>query len=251
LEDERLARNAALAHDAGMADVKVKFDGQGLVPVVVQDHLTGDVRMFAHASLEAVRATLSSGRATFWSRSRNELWEKGQTSGNALFVRRVLVDCDDDCLIYLAEPAGATCHTGAPSCFFQTMEEGGNILRHGTTAQTVLARLEAEIESRRTSAASKSYTKQLFDGGAPLIGAKIREEADELARAISDESEERVAAEAADLIYHVMVGLRSRDVSWRDVLAVLEARAGTSGVTEKQQRLAKAFAERIGRGTLP
>ena len=235
-----------------MADVQVKFDGKGLVPVVVQDHLTGEVRMFAHASIEAVRATLSSGRATFWSRSRNELWEKGQTSGNVLFVRRVLVDCDDDCLIYLSEPAGATCHTGAPSCFFQTMQEDGSINRHGTNAQTVIARLEAEIETRRASgAATKSYTKQLLDGGAPAIGAKLREEADELARAIAGESEERVAAEAADVIYHLLVGLRSRDVSWRDVLAVLEARAGTSGITEKQQRLAKAFAERIGRGTIP
>ena len=108
-----------------MVDVAVKFGRDGLIPVVVQDHLTGDIRMFAHATIEAVRATLESGRATFWSRSRNELWEKGLTSGNVLEVRGVIVDCDEDCLIYSAEPLGATCHTGAPSCFFQTLERDG------------------------------------------------------------------------------------------------------------------------------
>src|SRR5262249_53539842 len=99
----------------------IDFDAAGLVTVVVQDHLTGDVRMVAHATVEAVRKTLETGKATFWSRSRGELWEKGQTSGNALAVRRVLVDCDADCLIYEVEPHGPTCHTGAPSCFFQVL----------------------------------------------------------------------------------------------------------------------------------
>jgi phosphoribosyl-ATP pyrophosphohydrolase/phosphoribosyl-AMP cyclohydrolase len=234
-----------------MADLPVQFDRNGLIPVVVQDHLTGDVRMFAHATVEAVRVTLETGRATFWSRSRNELWEKGRTSGNSLDVKRVLVDCDDDCLIYLAEPAGATCHTGAPSCFFQTMEHDGAVHQRGATAQTVLARLESQIDARKASSAEKSYTKALFDGGAGIIGAKLREEADELARAVASESEERVANEAADVVYHVLVALRSREVSWRDVLAVLEARSGVSGHEEKQSRLASGIAERIGRGTIP
>jgi len=234
-----------------MAELQVQFDRNGLIPVIVQDHLTGDVRMFAHATVEAVRATLDTGRATFWSRSRNELWEKGRTSGNSLDVKRVLVDCDDDCLIYLAEPSGATCHTGAPSCFFQTMEHDGVIHRRGAGPQTVLARLESQIEARKTSTADKSYTKALFDGGAGIVGAKLREEADELARAVASESEERVANEAADVVYHVLVALRSRDVSWRDVLAVLEARSGVSGHEEKQSRLAQGIAERIGRGTIP
>jgi phosphoribosyl-ATP pyrophosphohydrolase/phosphoribosyl-AMP cyclohydrolase len=165
----------------------------------------------------------------------------------------VIVDCDEDCLVYSAEPLGATCHTGAPSCFFQTLERRGGLLQHGATPQTVLARLEARIDARRASsvATEKSYTKSLFDAGAGAIGAKLREEADELARAVAGESEERVAAEAADVVYHLMVALRSRDVSWRDVLAVLESRSGTSGIDEKQARLAKAAAERIGRGTIP
>ncbi len=235
----------------GQSGLKVQFDHNGLIPVVVQDHLTGDVRMFAHATVEAVRMTLETGRATFWSRSRNELWEKGRTSGNSLDVKRVLVDCDDDCLIYLAEPQGATCHTGAPSCFFQVMEQDGAIHQRGATPQTVLARLETQIDARRGSTAAKSYTKALFDGGAASIGAKLREEADELARAVASESEERVANEAADVLYHLLVALRSRDVSWRDVLTVLEARSGVSGHEEKLSRLDGALAERIGRGTIP
>jgi phosphoribosyl-ATP pyrophosphohydrolase/phosphoribosyl-AMP cyclohydrolase len=229
----------------------VNFDRDGLVPVIVQDHLSGEIRMFAHATIEAVRATLDTGRATFWSRSRNELWEKGRTSGNSLDVKRVLVDCDDDCLIYLAEPQGSTCHTGAPSCFFQTMAGGGAVHQQAAAPQTVLARLEAQIDARKGATAEKSYTKALLDGGAAVIGSKLREEADELARAIASESEERVANEAADVLYHLLVALRARDVSLRDVLVVLEARSGVSGHEEKQMRLAKGISERIGRGTIP
>lgn len=234
-----------------MVEAAVHFDKNGLIPVVVQDHLTGEIRMFAHATVEAVRATLESGRATFWSRSRNELWEKGRTSGNSLDVRRVVVDCDEDCLIYSAEPSGATCHTGAPSCFFQTLEGTGQIQRQTTEPQTLIARLERQIESRKGSTAAKSYTKSLFDGGAEAIGAKLREEADELARAVASESEERVANEAADVVFHMLVALQSRNVSWRDVLTVLEARSGVSGHTEKQLRLVRAMEGRIGRGTIP
>jgi phosphoribosyl-ATP pyrophosphohydrolase/phosphoribosyl-AMP cyclohydrolase len=237
--------------NARMGGMNVKFGRDGLIPVVVQDHLTGDVRMVAHATVEAVRKTLESGRATFWSRSRNELWEKGLTSGNSLEVKSVIVDCDEDCLIYSAEPLGATCHTGAPSCFFQTLERSGQVQQHGATPQTLLARLEGEIEARKGSTASQSYTKSLFDGGPAKIGAKLREEADELARAVANESEERVANEAADVIFHLLVALRSRDVSWRDVLRVLESRSGVSGHQEKLSRLERAAADRIGRGTIP
>jgi phosphoribosyl-ATP pyrophosphohydrolase/phosphoribosyl-AMP cyclohydrolase len=234
-----------------MGDIAVKFDKNGLIPVIVQDHLTGEIRMFAHATIEALRATLSSGRATFWSRSRNELWEKGRTSGNTLKVHRVLVDCDDDCLIYSVEPLGATCHTGAPSCFFQTMEAEGETQQRAQP-QTMLARLEAEMEARRGSTAAKSYTKSLLEGGADKIGAKVREEADEFARAIAQEEDERVTNEAADVVYHLIVGLKSRNLDWRDVLTVLEQRATAklSGHEEKAARLAQALSERVGRGTI-
>jgi phosphoribosyl-ATP pyrophosphohydrolase/phosphoribosyl-AMP cyclohydrolase len=114
-----------------------------------------------------------------------------------------------------------------------------------------LARLESQIAARQSATAEKSYTKSLLDGGAAVIGTKLREEAEELARAVASESEERVANEAADVIYHLLVALRSRDVSLREVLVVLEARSGVSGHDEKQNRRAKGISETTGRGTIP
>jgi len=218
-----------------MADLPIVFDDHGLVPVVVQDFLTGEVRMLAHATAEAVNATLQSGRATFWSRSRGELWEKGRTSGHVLHVKRVLVDCDSDCLIYSAEPVGPTCHTGAPSCFFQVLTPEG-VAQKSEEPQTILATVEAILEARKTSSGAASYTKSLYDGGAAVIGTKLREEADELARALEGESDERVVSESADVLYHLLVGLRWRALPLNDVLAVLAARLGTSGHAEKARR---------------
>jgi len=219
-----------------MADaLPLEFDDKGLVPVVVQDHLTGEIRMVAYASAEAVRATVETGRATFWSRSRGELWEKGRTSGNAIEVRRVLVDCDADCVVYASEPQGPSCHTGAQSCFFQVLEDG-KLSQASEQPQTLLATLEAVLESRKRATAGSSYTKSLYDAGAGAIGAKIREEAGELAQAIASETDERVVSEAADALYHVLVGLRWRAIPLRRVLAELGRRLGTSGHAEKAGR---------------
>lgn len=215
-------------------------DDRGLVPVVAQDHVTGEIRMVAFATAEAVRLTLETKRATFWSRSRGELWEKGRTSGHTLDVVGVLVDCDADCLVYLVSPRGPTCHTGAASCFFRRLErdESGALVPRddAVPASTLLARLEATLEERKTSTAQSSYVRSLYDGGAEKIGAKLREEADELARAVAGETNERVASEAADVLFHVMVALRSRSVSIADVLAELHRRTGTSGHAEKASR---------------
>lgn len=191
--------------------------------------------MLAHANAEAVRLTQETGLATFWSRSRSELWVKGKTSGNEIRVSRVLVDCDSDALIYESEPHGPSCHTGAPSCFFRVLE-GDEPSSKSAAPQTTLARLEAVLDARKASNAGKSYTKSLYDGGAAKIGDKVREEADELARALASESDERLVSEAADVLFHVLVALRSRSVSLRDVLACLESRAGTSGHEEKASR---------------
>ncbi len=218
------------------AKLPLSFDAAGLLPVVVQDHLTGEIRMLAHASVEAVQATLETGRATFWSRSRGELWEKGRTSGNDLVVTRILVDCDADALVYLAEPHGPTCHTDAPSCFFQALE-GGVLVQKAEQPQTTLARLEETLEARKASTAEKSYTKTLLTGGAPAIGAKLREEAGELAEALARENDDRVTSEAADVVYHLLVGLQHRGIAWRDVLAKLEARSAASGHAEKASRV--------------
>jgi phosphoribosyl-ATP pyrophosphohydrolase/phosphoribosyl-AMP cyclohydrolase len=221
-----------------MPPLPIKFDANGLVPVVVQDRLTGEIRMFAFATEAAVRATLETGRATFFSRSRGELWEKGSTSGNTIRVHEVLVDCDADCLLYSADPQGPSCHTGAASCFFQVLE--GEALSQPAlaekTAQTALAKLEATLESRKQATGTSSYTKSLYDAGAARIGAKIREEADELSLAVEAETDDRVVSEAADVLYHVMVGLRWRSIPLRRVLAELARRVGTSGHQEKAAR---------------
>jgi len=219
----------------------LKYGDDGLVPVVVQDHLTGEIRMVGHANDEAVAATLATGKGTFWSRSRGQLWEKGSTSGHTLRVERVLVDCDADCLVYQGEPHGPTCHTGAGSCFFRSLEGAGagadgDIQTRGEPPQTLLATLEAVLESRKKSTGSASYTKSLYDAGAHAIGAKIGEEAAELSHAIAEESDERVVSEAADTLYHLMVALRWRAIPFRRVLAELASRLGTSGHEEKAQR---------------
>jgi phosphoribosyl-ATP pyrophosphohydrolase/phosphoribosyl-AMP cyclohydrolase len=215
--------------------VSLVFDS-GLIPVVAQDRVSGEIRMVAFANAEAVRRTLESGKATFFSRSRGELWEKGQTSGNAMDVSAVLVDCDADCLVYLVAPRGPTCHTGAATCFFRRLAPDGTIATDAVPAPTALARLEAVIEARKQSTASASYVKSLFDGGAEKIGGKLREEADELARAVASESDDRVVSEAADVVFHILVALRSRSLPLDLVLRELDRRSGTSGHVEKAQR---------------
>jgi phosphoribosyl-ATP pyrophosphohydrolase/phosphoribosyl-AMP cyclohydrolase len=233
----------------------LKFDANGLIPVIVQDHLTGEIRMFAHANEEAIRSTQATGKATFFSRSRNELWEKGKTSGNEIHVLRILVDCDADCLIYASEPKGPSCHTGAPSCFFRALEGSelveltpeGKPLPSGAgpaeprtatepITQTVLGTLEGVLEARKTSTGRASYTKKLYDGGASAIGAKITEEAGELVQALAGETDDRVVSETADLLYHAIVGLRWRAIPLRRVLFELARRFGRSGHEEKASR---------------
>jgi phosphoribosyl-ATP pyrophosphohydrolase/phosphoribosyl-AMP cyclohydrolase len=184
---------------------------------------------------EALARTLETGRATFFSRSRKALWVKGESSGHALHVREVYVDCDEDTLLVHVDPVGPSCHTGQPSCFFRHFESAG-VRDEAVPATAFLSRLEREIDSRKQSSGEKSYTKSLLDGGAARIGCKVREEASEFVQALGSESNERVASEAADVLYHLLVGLAHRGVALRDVLDVLARRAGTSGHVEKASR---------------
>jgi phosphoribosyl-AMP cyclohydrolase / phosphoribosyl-ATP pyrophosphohydrolase len=216
--------------------VDLAFGDAGLIPAVAQDRLTGQVRMVAFMNRASLARTLETGRATFWSRSRGELWEKGATSGHVLAVRSVHADCDADALLLLTDPVGPTCHTGAPSCFFREVAADGTAAETGASASVFLETLEQVIAERRTAPNEKSYTRSLLDGGPARIGEKIREEADELARALDGETSERVTSEAADLVYHVLVGLAARGVPMRDVLAALAARSGRSGHDEKASR---------------
>ncbi len=205
---------------------------EDLQPVVVQDRLTGEIRMLAYATGTARARTAESGLATFHSRSRGALWVKGETSGNTIAVDRILVDCDGDAFVYQGDPRGPSCHTGEPSCFFRDAGTGDAAT---LAAQTGIGRLEQVIARRKAATAEVSYTRSLLDRPG-AIGSKIREEADELARAVDGESDGRVVSEAADLVFHALVGLASRGISWRSVLVELDRRAGTSGHDEIRAR---------------
>jgi phosphoribosyl-ATP pyrophosphohydrolase/phosphoribosyl-AMP cyclohydrolase len=212
-----------------MSQLPLKYDAQGLVPVVMQDHITGEIRMFAFATDAAVRKTLETGRATFWSRSRGELWQKGRASGQETAVVRVLADCDADVLIYSSDPECPSCHSGAQSCFFQALD-GDRLGQASEQPQTLLASLEARIEASRRSTfdGGVGAGKGSVDAGARSIAAKFREEAGRLAQAFESEGEERVVFVAADTMYQLLVGLRSRSIALRRVLVELARRLGTT-----------------------
>lgn len=214
----------------------LKRDAAGLVTVVVQDRQTGMVRMVAHADDEALKATLETGLGHFHSRSRARLWKKGEESGHFLHVHELWADCDADCVLYLVDPDGPSCHTGREACFFTRIGNDGSPTASTQHGAPSFVRLWSELESRRDASAEKSYTRSLLDKGALKIGEKIREEGDELARAVEGESDERVISEAGDVVYHLLVGLLFRKLSLRDVQAQLASRFGVSGHQEKASR---------------
>lgn len=215
----------------------LNYDDQGLVAVIAQDAETGEVRMMAYADQIAIERTLSTGLAHFYSRSRQKLWKKGESSGNTLRVRGVWVDCDGDTLLYMVDPAGPSCHTGAQTCFFRHLDADGNLVGAGNdSAAPTLLRLERTLQARKASDAGKSYTKSLLDAGPAKVDAKLREEAAELGEALIGESDDRVASEAGDVIYHLLVGLVLREISLRDLLSELSRRFAQSGHEEKASR---------------
>lgn len=214
----------------------LKFDERGLIVAIAQDHLSGEVRMVAWMNREALSETERTGYATFYSRSRERLWVKGETSGHRLKVHSITADCDGDTLLLGVSPEGPSCHTGARNCFFNPVVRSAAVESKNAPVAPVLTSLEDIIRARQSSTGDKSYTKSLLDGGAERVGGKIREEAGELADALASESDERVASEAADLLFHLLVGLRHRDVDWTQVIEVLSARMGVSGHVEKAQR---------------
>jgi phosphoribosyl-ATP pyrophosphohydrolase/phosphoribosyl-AMP cyclohydrolase len=200
----------------------IQFDADGLVPCVMQDWATGEVLTLAYMNAEALRLTAETGEVHFYSRSRRELWHKGETSGNVQRVRQLRYDCDADAVLALVEPAGPACHTGERSCFHRELESGE---APDPALHEVLPRLERTLADRAEARPEGSYTVELLDNP-KLIGEKVREEAEEVTRAARDESDERVAEEAADVIYHLEVLLRSRGVPLATVLEVLDGRRG-------------------------
>jgi phosphoribosyl-ATP pyrophosphohydrolase/phosphoribosyl-AMP cyclohydrolase len=217
----------------------VKFDEAGLVPVIAQEASTGMVRMFAWANRDALAATLATGEAHFWSRSRKASWRKGETSGNTLAVREVRVDCDGDVVLYLCDPAGPSCHTGATSCFFRRVGDDGALIEDDGPPDPpalVLSRVADVIARRRRERPEKSYVVSLLDKGLPKINGKITEESGELTQALLEDDAAHIAHEAADLIFHALVGLEATGVPVDAVFGELRRRFGVSGIDEKASR---------------
>ena len=201
-------------------DIKsLKFDERGLIPAIVQDARTREVLTLAYMNAESLARTIETGETWFWSRSRNELWHKGETSGNTQNVVALHSDCDKDAIVVLVNPAGPACHTGARSCFDTGANEDLSLL---------LNRLYELIASRERERPEGSYTTYLFDSGLDKILKKVGEESAETIIAAKNEDRTRLTAEVADLVYHLLVLLVARGLSLDEIRAELASRRGAS-----------------------
>jgi phosphoribosyl-ATP pyrophosphohydrolase/phosphoribosyl-AMP cyclohydrolase len=198
-----------------MEPPSIRFDSNGLAPCVIQDWRSGEVLTLAYMNAEALQRTRDTGEVHLFSRSRNELWHKGATSGHTQAVKALRYDCDADAILALVEPAGPACHTGERTCFFT-----GEL---DAAPHEALPGLERTLLERQRTPTEGSYTAKLL-ADPPLIGEKVQEEAEEVVRAAREESDERVAEEAADVLYHLTVLLRSRGLSLADAEEVLIGR---------------------------
>jgi phosphoribosyl-ATP pyrophosphohydrolase/phosphoribosyl-AMP cyclohydrolase len=204
----------------------IRWDAQGLVPAVVQDAVSKDVLMLAYMNEESLRRTIESGEAWFWSRSRQALWHKGETSGNVLRVRALRYDCDADTVLVIVDPAGPACHTGKYSCFFHEVDLGQAAAAAPSQADrfAILGRLESVIAARDAERPEGAYTTYLFEKGVDKILKKVGEETSEVIIAAKNRSAEELRYEASDLIFHLFVLLREQRLPLDEVLAELERR---------------------------
>ena len=210
----------------------IRFDERGLVPAIAQDWLTGEVLMLAYMNREALEKTLATGRVHYYSRSRQSLWLKGETSGNFQQLVSIHYDCDGDTLLVKVAQQGNACHTGSRSCFFNPLFEPPE----PSQGADIIVRLFETIESRKGASPQTSYTASLYDKGLPKIAEKIYEEASELIVAAKKEGRKELVHELCDLWYHSLVLLAYRDGKLEDVLKELARRFGTSGIEEKRSR---------------
>lgn len=215
----------------------LKWNEQGLIPVIVQDRRTGQVLMLAYVNAQALAKTIETGQAHYWSRSRQELWHKGATSGHVQLVREIRYDCDADTLLFLVDQIGVACHTGERSCFYRTLHKaaGQEAPEQGLCdtmpaaspppyTQETLDALFAVISHRRLYPKEGSYTCRLLAQGKEEIAKKVGEEAIEVVLASAGQGKERLIAEAADLVYHLLVLLAAHDLHLSDLYRELEAR---------------------------
>jgi phosphoribosyl-ATP pyrophosphohydrolase/phosphoribosyl-AMP cyclohydrolase len=211
---------------------EIEFDQRGLAPCVVQDFASGEVLTLAWVSAESLEMTLETGYLHFHSRSRDKLWKKGETSGAFMHLRQLRYDCDGDAVVAMVDPAGPACHTGQRSCFYREVLGSASNRKDAPPApgepfpvtHEALPALERTLRSRAVERPEGSYTAQLLDNPG-LIGEKVEEEAEEVVRAAREESDERVAEEAADVLYHLAVLLVSRGIPQAAVMEILNARS--------------------------
>lgn len=207
----------AVVHDPTDLSALNFSKGDGLLPAIIQHADTGAVLMLGYMNAQALKQTQVRGRVVFFSRSRQVLWEKGETSGHSLNVESIRVDCDADTLLITARPLGPTCHEGTSSCF-------GDLPVTAATRLGFLAQLAGVIEQRATQAPERSYTAKLFADGPKRMAQKVGEEGVEVALAVIAEPDDKLIGEAADLLFHLMVVLRSRNLHLEDVVKELAAR---------------------------
>lgn len=211
--------------DNGLLE-RIAWNADGLVPAVVQDALSKEVLMLAYMNKESLRLSLESGRTWFWSRSRNELWNKGATSGHTQRIESLSYDCDGDTLLVKVVQQGPACHTGAYSCFYRSAEpaEGEQQAQAEADRFGPLSRLEATIAQRDAERPEGAYTTYLFNKGVEKILKKVGEESAEVIIAAMKRDGKELRGEAADLIFHLMVLLREQGIPFDDVLEELEFR---------------------------
>jgi phosphoribosyl-ATP pyrophosphohydrolase/phosphoribosyl-AMP cyclohydrolase len=213
-----------------------KFDEQGLLPAVVQDWLDGSVLMLGYMNHEALSKTLATRSVHFWSRTRQALWEKGETSGNKLLVKELFIDCDRDTILVKAEPLGPTCHTGERACFFSKLDERGNDegVKSPEAWGGILEGILRTIQHRRANPQPGSYTTKLLEGGHDRILKKVAEEAGEVLLASKSGKKEEIIYEVADLFFHTLMVLGYHEVSLQEVYQELGKRFGKSGLRPEQ-----------------
>jgi phosphoribosyl-ATP pyrophosphohydrolase/phosphoribosyl-AMP cyclohydrolase len=210
---------------------QVHFDERGLVPCIAQDSASGEILTLAYANEEALQLTIETGEMHFFSRSRGKIWRKGEESGHVLKLKQLRYDCDGDAILALVEPTGPACHTGERSCFYRELGGSASTEKDAPAVSgepvpvphEALVTLQRTLRNRAAERPEGSYTVQLLDDP-KLIGEKVEEEAEEVVRAAREESDERVAEEAADLLYHLSVLLASREVPHAAVMEVLNGR---------------------------
>ncbi len=210
-----------------------------LIPAIAQDHETNEVLMLAYMNEEAYNLTLSTGYAHYFSRSRQRLWKKGESSNHTQEVKDILLDCDADTLVVKIKQNGVACHTGTKSCFFTSVTQNRRVLEQEVDTDAMYGIVDTLyhtiLERKSSKDEKKSWTKKLLNNR-ELMLSKIREEAEEVCVAIDKESDKQVIHESADLLYHTLVGLGYRDISPDRVKQELERRFGVSGITEKENR---------------